>query len=382
MNPVSRHIEAIMKSDGSAPMVSLAPLLSMGAWFYKMGVHVRNACYRKGVFRSRRLSCKVVSIGNITVGGTGKTPMSIYVASAVRQMGLRVAVLSRGYRGASEKSGGIVSDGETVRMNPAQAGDEPYLMASKLKGVPVLVGRNRYRMGEIAVDRFNVDVLVLDDGFQHVALARDLDIVLLDDRRPFGNRHLLPRGTLREPLSALARSDAFILTRTVSPGSVSLDAIHDIAKHRPVFTSSHRPGIQKIIGREKPLSSAQTGTPPLQPETFLDRRPVFVFSGISGNKDFHHTVRHLGVKLTGALEFPDHHFYSSGDIARIHRRAVDAGAELLLTTEKDYARISHREYHFPFDLVVVGIETTFSEDTDRFSKYLEACLLPKMDRSK
>jgi len=382
MNPVSRHIECIMKSDGRPPMLPLALLLSMGAFLYKIGVHLRTAGYRKGLFPTRRLPCKVVSIGNITVGGTGKTPMSIYVASAVRRMGLRVAVLSRGYRGAAERSGGIVSDGETIWMNPGQAGDEPYLIASKLKTVPVLVGKNRYRMGKIAVDRFHIDVIVLDDGFQHVGLERDLDLLLLDDRRPFGNRHLLPRGTLRESITALSRSDACILTRTLSPASVSFDSIRAMVKPRPVFKSAHRAGIRRFISGQNPHTSSQRESSPLPAEAILTGRPVFAFSGISGNTEFHHTVRRFGCELRGYLAFPDHHFYSNDDIERIHKKAEGAGAQLLVTTEKDEVRVVHRSERFSFDVVVVGIETTFPEDSDRFHRFLESRLLPKRDRSK
>lgn len=382
MNPVSRHIEVIMKGDGRPSMFPLALLMSMGAFLYKIGVYIRTAGYRKGFFHTRRLPCKVVSIGNLTVGGTGKTPMSIYVASALRRMGFRVAVLSRGYRGEAERSGGIVSDGETIWMNPAQAGDEPYLIASKLKRVPVLVGKNRYRMGQIAVDRFNTDVIVLDDGFQHVGLERDLDILLLDDRRPFGNRHLLPRGTLRESVTALSRSDACILTRTASPASVSFDSIRAMVKPRPVFKSAHRPGIRRFISGQDPHTSSQSETSPLPPEAILNGRPVFAFSGIGGNTDFHHTVRLFGCELRGYLAFPDHHFYSNDDIERIHQKAADTGAQLLVTTEKDCVRVAHRSDRFSFDVVVVGIETTFPEDSDRFHQFLESRLLPKMDRSK
>ena len=128
---LSKQIESVMQSHGKAPVFSIAPLLYMGAYLYGAGAKIRNTCYQKGVLPTQRLSCSVVSIGNITLGGTGKTPMSIYVASAFQEMGLRVAILSRGYRGAAERTGGIVSDGETVRMDPEQAGDEPYMIASK-----------------------------------------------------------------------------------------------------------------------------------------------------------------------------------------------------------------------------------------------------------
>ena len=371
MNRLSKHIESVMQSHEKTPVFSMAPLLYLGAYLYGTGTKIRNTCYQKGVLRTRRLPCSVVSIGNITLGGTGKTPMSIYVASAFREMGLRVAILSRGYRGTAERSGGIVSDGETVRMDPEQAGDEPYMIASKLKGVPVLVGVNRFRMGQIAVDKFSIDVIVLDDGFQHIALARDLDIVLLDDRYPFGNQYLFPRGTLREPVSALKRSHAFVLTRTLSPKPLSLARIRKIARDRPVFTSSHKPNIHKIIGPKKTLQASDLETPDLNSSGSLQNKAVFAFSGIGGNKDFFCTVENFGCRLSGFLGFPDHHRYSQEDLEHIQKRAVDSGAELLVTTEKDDARIAHRGFTLSLGLAVIGVDTVFREEKAAFFEFLK-----------
>jgi len=368
---LSKQIESVMQSHGKAPVFSIAPLLYMGAYLYGTGTKIRNTCYQKGVLPTQRLSCSVVSIGNITLGGTGKTPMSIYVASAFQEMGLRVAILSRGYRGTAERTGGIVSDGETVRMDPEQAGDEPYMIASKLKGVPVLVGGDRFRMGQIAVDKFSIDVIVLDDGFQHIALARDLDIVLLDDRYPFGNQHLFPRGTLREPVSALKRSHAFVLTRTVSPTPVSFERIRNIARNRPVFTAFHRPRIQKIMDRKKTLQASDLETPDSNSSEFLQNKAVFAFSGIGGNTDFFCTVENFGCRLSGFLGFPDHHRYSHDDLEQVQNRAADSGAELLVTTEKDYARIAHPGFTPSLDLAVIGIDTVFGEEKAAFFEFLK-----------
>ena len=378
MNRLSKHIESVMQSHGKAPVFSMALLLYLGSYLYGTGTKIRNTCYQKGVLRTRRLSCSVVSIGNITLGGTGKTPMSIYVASAFHEMGLRVAILSRGYGGAAERNGGIVSDGETVRMDPKQAGDEPYMIASKLKGVPVLVGGNRFRMGQIAVDKFSIDVIVLDDGFQHIALARDLDIVLLDDRYPFGNQYLFPRGTLREPVSALKRSHAFVLTRTVSPKPLSLERIRKIARDRPVFTSSHKPNIHKIIGPKKTLQASDLETSDSNSSGSLQNKAVFAFSGIGGNKDFFRTVENFGCRLSGFLGFPDHHRYSHDDLEHVQKRAVDSGAELLVTTEKDYARIAHHGFTLSLGLAVIGVDTVFGEEKAAFFEFLKIRILKKL----
>jgi tetraacyldisaccharide 4'-kinase len=372
MNRLLKQIESIMQGHGKTPVFSMAPLLGVGAFLYKIGIKTRSICYQKGILPTRRLPCRVVSIGNITLGGTGKTPMSIFVASAFKEMGLKTAILSRGYRGTAERTGGIVSDGKTVRMDPEQAGDEPFMIASRLKGVPVLVGGDRFRMGQIAVEKFSTDVIVLDDGFQHVALARDLDILLLDDRYPFGNQHLVPRGTLREPVSALERSHGFVLTRCVSPEPVSIDRIRSIAGNRPVFTSTHRPRIQKIIGAEKTIDASGLESANSSLSGFLKNRTVFAFSGIGGNKDFFQTVESFKCRLSDFQGFPDHHRYSRDDLKRVQKKAFDSGAELLVTTEKDYAKIMTQHGSvLTMDLAVIGIDTVFGEEKTVFYKFLE-----------
>ena len=213
MSALRRRIEALMGGERPRPFDPLAAGLNLAAGVYGGVGRLRAALYRRGVLRARRLPCPVIAIGNLTVGGTGKTPMAIHVAGLLQQLGYRVAVISRGYRGLAEKTGGVVSDGANLRMTAAQAGDEPYLMALLLPGVPVVVGRSRLRAGLCALAAFGVDVLVLDDAYQHLQLARDLNLLLLDQAAPFGNGQVLPRGVLREPISALTRADAVVFTR-------------------------------------------------------------------------------------------------------------------------------------------------------------------------
>ena len=182
-------------------------LLAPPSWLYRGAIFLRNRHYdRPAAVRS--VSVPVVSVGNITVGGTGKTPMTIYVAQKLQQSGVRVAVISRGYKGRAESGGGVVSDGRNLLMDSEQAGDEPYLMAGRLKNIPVIVGKNRFAAGMLAINKFQSEVIVLDDAFQHLKLSRDIDLILLDYTRPFGNTHLLPRGILREPVTALRRATA------------------------------------------------------------------------------------------------------------------------------------------------------------------------------
>ena len=234
-----------MTAEGKAPFISLASALYPISLAYGAGQNLRAFAYRHRVMPSHQLPCKVICVGNITVGGTGKTPMTMYVAQKVKQLGYRVAIVSRGYRGSAESRGGIVSDGKSIGMGPERAGDEPYLIARSLRDIPVIIGKNRYASGMLALKQFQPDVIVLDDGFQHLRLQRDIDLVLLDHALPFGNGHLLPRGILREPISALARSTACILTRYQAgkdePGTSRVGLIEQYTPQSPVFTASHEP---------------------------------------------------------------------------------------------------------------------------------------------
>ena len=292
----------------------------------------------------------------------------------IQRAGLNVVIVSRGYKGRAEKHGGIVSDGRTLYMDAAQAGDEPYMIACRLKGVPVVVGKNRYAAGMLAIDKYQPDVIVLDDAFQHLKLKRDIDLVLLDHMRPFGNSHLLPRGVLREPVSSLARSTACILTRCRAAGAddaamSSLAEIQMLVPGIPVFTSSHVPyGYVVHRGAHKAFEAV--------PDVFsandleqVKHRKVFCFSGIARNDDFQQTVRELGFNVTGLLEFSDHHRYTEKDLTTILRCAGDTGADRLITTEKDHARIAHKE-PLPMELIVVGVKVSFGDNERGFSSFL------------
>ena len=202
---------------------------------------VRRECYRRGWRRSFRLPCKVVSVGNLAVGGTGKTPMTAYLARAFEQMGQRVVVISRGYKGGGGRTSRVVSDGHQVLMTAPQSGDEAQLLARQLKTIPVLIGKDRYQAGMDAVAQFQPDVIILDDGFQHLRLSRDLDLVLLDAAAPFGNGHLLPRGILREPVSALAAADGVVFTRAVPDQSANVEHLDFLHPEMAVFRSTHKP---------------------------------------------------------------------------------------------------------------------------------------------
>lgn len=364
-----------MKDEGRPRESPLRAVLYVLSLLYSMVVRLRAAGYRTGLFKAEQLPCRVISIGNIAVGGTGKTPLTVLVAELVQRLGYKTAVISRGYKGTAEKSGGIVSDGRSNLMDAETAGDEPYMMAQRLKQmqVPVLVGRNRYEVGRLAVREFHPDVIILDDAFQHLKLARDINLVLLDGKSPLGNFHLLPRGILREPQSALKRANAFILSR-LKPADV--DAIshlpanlEKIACDRPVFRSSHIPYLVNIFESHGNDLNAETLSPSYGLE-LLKGSKVFAFSGIANNKDFQQTIEDLLCNVKGFMEFPDHHRYTDGDIQSIVTTAINTGSDILVTTEKDGVRIT-QWIPLPMKLVVIGVRPSFGRDSNGFHDYIK-----------
>lgn len=371
---LQEKIETIMTDEGQSRLFSFGSFLFLLSLIYGGFVKLRETFYQKAVLRSKRLPCLVISVGNLTVGGTGKTPMTIHVARLVKRLGYKVVVISRGYKGRAEKVGGIVSDGRTIFMEPDAAGDEPFMMATKLNNIPVVVGSNRVKAGLLAVKNFNPDVLVLDDAFQHLKLVRDIDIVLLDKRRPFGNTYLLPRGTLREPISSLGRGDAFVLTRSDSGSddarATSLAMLKGFAQGRPLFKSVHVPYIYKVIKGDGVLLQSTTQSSFTYDLEFLKGRKVFAFSGLAQNNNFQSTVEGLQCDLTGFSGFPDHHPYSDKDLSTLLRLAQEANADFILTTEKDYGRIYNRII-WPLELVVIGIKSSFEDEEDIFKDFIK-----------
>jgi tetraacyldisaccharide 4'-kinase len=354
-------------AEGSSNFNPFHVLLYLLSCLYGAVLKGRKTLYRRQLLKTKKLPCRVVSIGNLTVGGTGKTPMSIYVARLIEKLGYKVAVISRGYKGGAEKNGGIVSDGRRICMTPEMAGDEPYLLAQSLNGIPVLVGRDRFKSGMVAIGAFGVDVVVLDDAFQHIRLERDIDLVLLNNRRPFGNTHLLPRGTLREPADALLRCDAVILTRSPKETTATGETIRKIASLRPVFRSRHVPVIARVIDSKE--TAGQTAPPEMGPDGLKQLR-VFAFSGLADNRNFRDSLAETGCQLLGFSGFPDHHPYTGQDLADILQSARQAGAEALATTEKDFTKIFGR-INWPLKLVVIGVQASFGVEETDFRDFIQ-----------
>jgi tetraacyldisaccharide 4'-kinase len=298
------------------------------SWLYRAGTGLRNTAYDRAWLVERELSRPVISVGNLTVGGTGKTPMVIYLADKLRSMGKKPAILSRGY---GRKSHGmvVVSDGKKPPLSYTQGGDEPVLMARRLRKTPVVVDKVRLRGGIYLVEHFQPHVIILDDGFQCRGLSRDLDFVLLDAEHPFSNNHMLPAGWLREPPANLKRADAIVFTRASEerPSQVSIDRVR-FYTDAPVLKAIHEPGEWVSL----------TGNQKRKSEKFATSKPLLV-SGIAKPKDFEQTVRSLHINPVAHLSFPDHQIYGSKELERIAGLYRALRADTILTTEKDLVKL-------------------------------------------
>lgn len=289
---------------------------------YALILRLRAHAYAAGLFRSYRLPRPVISVGNLTVGGTGKTPAVAMLAKYFISRGKRVAVLSRGYGGSLRGGLGIVSDGTTAILTPAEAGDEPCLLAATVPGLAVVVGADRYRAGLFALERLSPDIFILDDGFQHLRLQRDLNILLLDSDRPFGNGRTLPAGMLREPQGAADRADLIVYTRCSScdepatfPGKPACRAFH------------HLKGFAPLAGGDT------------RPFAALEGMRGVAFAGIADPGAFFRDLEDEGLTLAVTLPFPDHCRYGETEVTAIHRAVTACGGDYLITTEKDGVKL-------------------------------------------
>ena len=307
-----------------------APLPSRSPWqLLYGGAHgLRRRWYSR---RARRLPRPVVSVGNLHWGGTGKTPLVAAIASHLRDRGLAVCILSRGYasRGRGVR---VVSAGSGPLLGPLVAGDEPVLLAGELPGVAVVVGPDRWQAGEHAFRRLDPrpDLVLLDDGFSHLALARDLDLVAFPAADPFAGGRLFPSGRLREPLAAIARAQAVLLTGAAGgdEGRALAEALRPYGFTGPGFASATRPGRPRRIAADR--SELPPGT------------RVFLVSAVARPDSFLGTVRGLDLDIAGELRFPDHHDYPAASLERIAAGFQASGAEIVLTTSKDRVKLLGR----------------------------------------
>jgi tetraacyldisaccharide 4'-kinase len=301
------------------------------AWPYGWVTRLRALLYRRGWLRTHRLPKPVISIGNLTVGGTGKTPVVILVADWLLAQHKRVAILSRGYRRRSAHRNLVVSDGRRLLVDPEEAGDEPYLIAQRCPSAIVAVGPDRYRLGQWVLDQYPVDCVLLDDGYQHLHLYRDFDMLLVDATDVAGIQATLPVGRLREPLSAARRASVLLLTRADS------EVQADLVWNSVVRACGRLPEPVKVRFTAHELIHITTGE--RRPVTrFRDTRAL-LFSGIGNAKAFHDLVGRLGLTVVDAAVLPDHVRYHRSLLAGIRERAKRADADIFVTTEKDAVKL-------------------------------------------
>lgn len=314
------------------------------SWLYRFGVRLRLRLFRKGWKPQSNLGTMVVSIGNITVGGTGKTPVVERFARELTARGRKVAILSRGYKSKDLKkpqkwtnpeSGDvvtsppkIVSDGTGILLNANYAGDEPYMLAQNLPGVAVVVDRDRVRGGRFAVRELGVDTLLLDDGLQYLDLDHSLDVVLVDQNAPFGNGYILPRGTLREPPANLCRADYIFLTKCDGqPLDDLIKRIQKYNKEAEILQCTHGPKHLQGVFSDDVL-----------PLKALEGKYIGAISGIAQPKSFDSLLKKLGANVLFHTTFSDHYAFSKKEIEPFMYRCINRGVDMIITTEKDAVR--------------------------------------------
>ena len=306
-------------------------------------VAVRALLFRAGVLRRYPLGIQVISIGNVTAGGTGKTPVTEIFARTLAAEGRRVAILSRGYRRKEAplwmrlftqvvSKPLVVSDGRRILLDAATGGDEPYMLASNLPGVAVVVDRDRVKAGRYAIKRLGCDTLILDDGFQYQRLRHSVEVVLVDSTNPFGNGNLLPRGILREPARHLKRADIVFLTKCRGDVSAVREEVRRLNPTAEIVECNHVPKSLRDVWscEELPLS-------------WLEGRTACTLSGIASPRGFEDSLRRLGAKVVWCERYADHHRYDASEVLYALNRTADMGADALVTTEKDAVRFPRFE---------------------------------------
>ncbi|EJP33868.1 tetraacyldisaccharide 4'-kinase [Selenomonas sp. FOBRC9] len=358
--------------------------LIMGVFYvfsliYEQLVNLKLTMYRWGWAKKERLDCYVISLGNVTVGGTGKTPTAQHLAREISDMGYRVAILNRGYRAKWRGEVGIVSDGRTLKMDAETAGDEAFMLAKHLPNVPVLIGAQRAVTGRYAIEHFGAEVAILDDGYQHWQLERDMDILLVDAVNVFGNGYLLPRGTLREPLSHIDRADVCLMTKVdqAAPGAIAhiWETFRSYNQDGLVLESIHQP--RQFVRLSDWYEDIAAGGVPV---TEMEGKKVLAVSAIGNPASFEQTLADLGIEMVESMRYPDHHDYGERDMAEVLYRAETLGVEAIVITEKDAVKVPgdvvRAKWRIP--MYVISVEVTLQKGREEFFYELKRQLAEKL----
>jgi len=332
LNKIIEYLEDIVSGErrGIFPFLIKTDLLTISGLCLGV-VKLRRRLYSHGILQTKHLPCKVISIGNVVVGGSGKTPATIAIARLLKEhTDLKIAIASRGYRSKS-KGCAVVSNGEKILLDPDEAGDEPYLIGRSLPNIPVVIGKDRFESGLIVVKNWGTQILILDDGFQYLRLKRDVNIVTMDSTRPFGFEHILPGGYLREPLSTLKNADIILLTRVDQCKDLKevRGRLDKIAPSVARFESIHAPcSLIRMDSRQDVKLSA------------VKDQNILAVCGIANPLSFAETLRTLKPAKLNLISFPDHHEYTPKDIQKIEQTASETGANMIITTEKDAPKLN------------------------------------------
>ena len=354
-------------------------LLFVISRFYRAVVQFRMWLYDKRIIRNRAIGCLVVSIGNLSCGGTGKTPVVEVFAKTLSHKGRKVAVLSRGYRSKQrslwvkmtqkfsskkmEVPPKVVSDGKNLLLDSAYAGDEPYMLANNLTDVVVLVDKDRVKAGLYAIDEFGTDTLIMDDGFQYMSLKPHINIVLVDSTDPFGNHHVLPRGILREPVKNIRRADYVFLTKSTGGNHL---------RHLKAFIRRHNRRAEIIECCHKPMYLEKVYKKgEREPLEMLKGKRVAALSAIAVPESFEAFVRQLGGNIDEAQNFADHHRFTQQEIIDFINQAKKSNAEMIITTEKDAVRMPRLErqdipvYFMRVEIDIISGQESFDQCISR-----------------
>ncbi len=304
---------------------------------YSAIMKIREMLYKKKIFKSYSFPIPVISVGNLVMGGTGKTPIVRHISELLKKKGYSPAVISRGYGGKSKQRVNVVSDGTKVHLAPTDAGDEPYMLAMTLKNIPVLTGTRRSFPCAYAIHNFNTNVLLLDDGFQHLSVQRNLDIVLFDATALAGNSRVFPGGELREPVSALGRCHLFLITGVSTDNISSAVKFQNLLKekfpNKPVFFAEHD-SYQLWNNEGEELSAEQ-------------EVEHYAFCGIANPLRFKNSLENHGLKISGFEPLKDHVSYTQSLVTNLCKRAIKSRAKILITTEKDFVKLKNFQTELP-----------------------------------
>ena len=329
------------------------------SFIYGILVAIRNFFYETNILSTKSLNCKVISIGNITVGGSGKTPTVEYLSNLLQSKGHKVGIISRGYKRKS-KSTLVVTDGKKKPESWKHVGDEPFLLAHKLENIPIVVGASRYKAGSMMIEKFQPDVILIDDGFQHLSLHRDLDIVLVNSKDKRSDHKLIPSGKLREPISNLTKADLIIITKSNihAPSNYLINKIE----------SFNRPTIYNELQIDSLLQIKSNKINKLDK---IANKKVYLFSALGDNESFKKIMGYTDAKIVGHSKYPDHYQYTLDDLNDIEQKATKCNAEFLITTEKDLVKINPQNRKI--DIYTVRMKMIFKPDK-LFNEYIDNLL--------